>query len=120
MYRKHTSYRKVPKVVKGLFFLAMIALFAFVVGHLIMFLWNEILVETTGVKALNYWQALGLFLLSRILFGGFRFGSRSKWKEKRAKWKSKWTSMSDEERAAFKQKWRERCSSKKNTGQSES
>lgn len=34
-------------------------------------LWNGVLVEVTSVKPVSYWQALGLFVLAKILFGGF-------------------------------------------------
>lgn len=34
-------------------------------------LWNGVLIEVVGVKAITYWQALGLLVLAKILFGGF-------------------------------------------------
>ena len=76
MFKDNSTHRRVPKPVKGLFFLALAALFLFVLGQVIMFLWNNILAEVTGVKTLNFWQAIGLFVLARILFGGF---SRRRW-----------------------------------------
>lgn len=113
MFRNSNSDRRFPGPLKVLFFLAMAALFIFVLGNVILFLWNEILVKATGVNALTFWEAIGLFVLARILFGGFRFGPRHKpWKEKfrrGKKMREKWMSMSDEERMAFKQQWRERC-----------
>ena len=114
MFNDHSSHRRTPPPVKFLFFLAMGALVLFVLGHLVMFLWNGILVEATGVKALNFWQSLGLLLLSRILVGGLRFGpSRGPWNASpRRHWKEKWTHMSEEERAAFRAKWKERCERK--------
>jgi hypothetical protein len=38
---------------------------------IIMLLWNALLPELFGVKAINYWQTAGLLILSRLLFGGF-------------------------------------------------
>ena len=116
MFRNHNSNQRIPKPLKGLFFLAMAALFVFVLGNVIMFLWNEILAEATGVKALNFWESIGLFVLARILFGGFRFGPRHKpWQKfkRRKAWREKWMNMSEEERADFKAQWRERCGKKK-------
>lgn len=85
-------------------------------GWAVMLLWNAILPDVTGVKALTYWQAMGLLILSRILFGGWRGGGRSggfnKHKpdfQKHAAWRDKWMNMSMEERLKFKQEWRERC-----------
>ncbi len=108
MYNDHFSHRRTPPLAKFLFFLAMAAFLLFVLGQVIMFLWNGILVEATGVKPLGFWQSLGLLALSRILVGGLRFGSRPS----RHNWKEKWMQMSDEERAAFKARWRERCEKK--------
>ncbi|MDB4728335.1 hypothetical protein OAF63_06050, partial [Saprospiraceae bacterium] len=96
------------------FFLAMAALFVFILGNVIMFLWNEILVSVTSVKVINFWEAIGLFVLFRILFGGFRFGPKQRhWRNRRKAWKEKWVNMSDEDKQELKQKWKERCSFKK-------
>ena len=37
----------------------------------VMLLWNWLIPEIFGLAVINFWQALGLFALSRILFGGF-------------------------------------------------
>ena len=110
MFKNNNSNKHIPRPIKGLFFLAMLALFFFVLGNVIMYLWNEILAEATGVKTLNFWEAIGLFILIRILFGGFRFGPRhGGWQRSRKHWRGKWMNMSDEERAEFKSKWKKRC-----------
>ena len=111
MYSNNQFRNRVPMPVKGILVLAFIALVFFLLGNIIVFLWNEVLVEVTGVKTINFWQALGLFLLGRILFGGFRFsgGRRRKWQQKRRMWKEKWMDMNEEERAEFKAKWKARC-----------
>ena len=44
-----------------------------VLGLLVMSLWNALLPAILGVKAIGFWQALGILLLSRILFGGLGF-----------------------------------------------
>ena len=41
-----------------------------VVGLIVMLLWNQILSTVLGLPALRFWQALGLFILARLLFGG--------------------------------------------------
>ena len=106
--RAPISNRRIPPPIKGLFFLTMAVLFFFVLGQVIMFLWNTVLVKATGVNPLNFWESIGLFVLARILFGGFRFGPR-RWRKSRRAWREKWMNMSEEERAEFKQKWREKC-----------
>lgn len=90
-------------------------------GGVVMFLWNAILVPVVHVAALTFWQGLGLLALSRILFGGFRGGP---WGGHRGgPWKDKWRSMSEEERIQMKSAWKDRCrqrthASEENTGDS--
>jgi hypothetical protein len=50
-----------------LFVLGLAALFALAVYGL----WNGILTDVLSLKAITYWQALGILVLARILFGGF-------------------------------------------------
>jgi Ca2+/H+ antiporter, TMEM165/GDT1 family len=49
-----------------------VGLLAFIVYSL----WNGVLVDVVAVKTITYWQALGLLVLSKILFGGFPCGRR--------------------------------------------
>jgi len=48
-----------------------LALFMFLVGKLVMSLWNWLLPPLFGLPAITFWQGLGLLMLCRILFGGF-------------------------------------------------
>ncbi len=96
--------------------IAAIGLFVFIV----MSLWNGILVSVLGVKAITFWQAFGILVLSKILFGGFSKGcghhrSHFGWNKKM---KEKWEKMSPEEREEFKQQWRHKCRSWKGFGDS--
>lgn len=80
------------------------AVFAF--GWLVMFLWNTALVPATGLYMINFWQAIGILLLSKILFSGF--GGRGKHKGGPG-WKQNWSNMTMEEKTRFKQEWWKRC-----------
>ena len=42
-----------------------------VMGLAISSLWNLLIVELFGLSRISFWQALGLLLLSRLLFGRF-------------------------------------------------
>jgi hypothetical protein len=76
-------------------------------GGVVMLLWNAILVPVVHVGAITFLQGLGLLVLSRILFGGFRGGP---WGGHRGgPWKDKWRSMSEEERLQMKAAWKDRC-----------
>ncbi len=46
------------------------ALLLFIGGEVVMLLWNWLLPPLFGWPTLNFWQALGLLALCRILFGG--------------------------------------------------
>lgn len=45
--------------------------FIAVITLALMLLWNALLPAIFGITGITYWQALGLFFLSKILFGGF-------------------------------------------------
>lgn len=86
--------------------LAVAALFSYIVMNL----WNMILPSAiTGVNPITFWQALGLLILSKILFGGIHGG----WKHKRQQWKDRMNEklqhMTPEQREQFKQELRNRC-----------
>ena len=73
-------------------------------GTVIMLLWNWLIPAIFGLAAINYWQALGLFLLSRILFGGFGFGHGMAGRMHRKKHRyihDKWMKMTQEQRCEF-------------------
>ncbi len=76
---------------------------------LVMLLWNNILVNVVNVHAITFWQALGILVLSKILFGGF-FGGRGRrygyWKQRM---RDKWNNMTPEEQEKYKQHWQSRC-----------
>jgi hypothetical protein len=46
-------------------------MFAFLFGWLVQLLWNWLLPGIFNVKAITYWQAFGIVVLAKILFGGF-------------------------------------------------
>ncbi len=45
-------------------------LFALVFAFLVQYLWNTILVSVFAVKMITFWQAFGIIILAKILFGG--------------------------------------------------
>ncbi len=59
----------IRKILYGLLFIAVFLLLSGVV----MYLWNTLLPQIVHVSIINYWQALGLMVLCRILFGRFSF-----------------------------------------------
>ncbi len=77
-------------------------------GITIMYLWNWLMPELFGLKAINIWQAFGLFVLSKLLFGSMKISGEGKRRFKE-KVQEKIDCMTPEERENFKAKMRERC-----------
>ncbi|PRY09178.1 hypothetical protein B0G80_8346 [Paraburkholderia sp. BL6669N2] len=74
-----------------------------VLGWVVMTLWNWVIPALfVGARAIDFAHALGLLVLSRILFGGFR--GHGGWRERR-RWR-KWEAMTPEEREHFRTAWR--------------
>ena len=84
------------------------------VGLIVMLLWNAVLPDAVHASKISYWQALGLLVLCKILFGGFpgrRMHDRrpDMWRGRGEAWREKWKNMSDEERMKFREEWKRRC-----------
>lgn len=79
----------------------------FVVGFITMQLWNWLVPALFSGPFITIWQALGLLLLSKLLFWGFG-GGKHHYERKRAYWRArcrdKFSSMTPEERELVKQK----------------
>ena len=78
-----------------------------VFGYVVMWLWNAVVPSLTGWHALGFWPAVGLLVLCRILFGGFR-GRGGGW-HWRHRLRERFEQMSPEERERFRQTMRHRC-----------
>jgi hypothetical protein len=48
--------------------------FAFLFGAVVMWLWNALMPDIFHLGVITYWQAVGLAILGRLLFGGFHHG----------------------------------------------
>lgn len=76
----------------------------------VMLLWNALLPSLFGIAALSYWQAMGLLLLCRILFGGLGVGLMGMAGMRRAhmhhekRMARHWHAMSEQEREEFIQR----------------
>ena len=99
------------RIKKGVLFVPIFIGGIFLFTWVVMLLWNGILPEITGVKTINFFQAMGILVLSKILFGGFGGGHSGRWrnKEKWMEMKDKFAGMTPEEREEFKTEWRNKC-----------
>lgn len=86
------------------------AIFGF--GYLFMLLWNAIIPSVFGMPELTFWTAIGLLLIAKLLFGGFRsghhrHGHKGGWWRYRLQ--KKMAGMSPEEREEFKKSYFGKC-----------
>lgn len=99
--------RRRSRAGKGFMILVCVAAFISLFSFIVMKLWNAILPDVLHVTTINFWQAMGILVLSKILFGGF-----GGWGHKKHEWKKrmdqKWGNMSPEERSNFKEAWEKR------------
>ncbi|AYR25287.1 hypothetical protein [Herbaspirillum rubrisubalbicans] len=80
------------------FKLALCLLCVPLLGVVVMLLWNWVMPPILpGVAEIGFWRALGLLVLCRILFGGFR-GRHGGWRDKRRFMRARWEAMTPEER----------------------
>ena len=100
---RHSRFPRHP-----LFFLALPAALA-IFGFIIMQLWNALMPELFRLPRISFWQAVGLFILSRLLLGGFfgggGGGGRS---DLRRRMRERWEHMTPEQREKFRRRWRNR------------
>jgi hypothetical protein len=72
-----------------------------------MHLWNFLMPAVFGLRLITFWQAVGLMLLGRLLFGGFR--PRSGGMPWRRKMMERWEQMTPEQREKFREGMGHRC-----------
>ena len=98
---------------KGLFFLKIVVLVTLgvlAVGFVTMFLWNWLVPELFNGPIITYWQALGLLVLSKLIFSGFSgkrhgHGQSPYWKYR---FYEKFKNMPAEQREEFKRKMKDK------------
>ena len=88
---------------KALKIAAMVIVAINVFGFVIMQMWNWLMPAIFGLRAITFLQALGLLVLSKILFGGFHRHARGcggrGW---RGHMQERWAQMTPEEREKFR------------------
>jgi chromate transport protein ChrA len=95
-------------VIRGLKIASIAILALAVFGFVLMSLWNWLAPAVFDARTITFWQALGILVVSKILFGGFRgrahYGGH--WRQRMS---DRWARMTPEEREKFRQGIRSRC-----------
>lgn len=90
-------------------FMILVLLGVAVLSGIVMVLWNWLIPALfVGAKPIGYLQGVGVLLLSKILFGGFRgYSGHARWH------RQEWERMTPEEREKLQHRMRRWCASGK-------
>lgn len=78
--------------------------FAFLFGYFVMLLWNWLMPAIFDITTITFWQAVGIVILARLVFGGFKHSHDSpKDKFNGPPWKDKFKKCSPPQ---FSDKWK--------------
>jgi hypothetical protein len=72
-----------------------------ILGLVVMSLWNWLMPVLFGTPAIGFWQALGLFGLGKLLFGGFHHAGSGRHGSWRRRMLERWAQMTPQERERF-------------------
>ncbi|MFD0766621.1 hypothetical protein ACFQZI_17300 [Mucilaginibacter lutimaris] len=97
---------------KGRFFFIPVGIAAIIalVSFVVMQLWNNLLPDILHVGTVTYWQAMGIFVLCKILFGFGPKGGRggAPWMRRKQMMQERLAGMTPEERERFKDQMKNR------------
>lgn len=101
-------------VAKGIKIILLVALAGAIMSYIVMMLWNWLMPALVHASLINFWQALGILVLAKILFGfGRGWSHRGHWGNHHYAWKEKMEerlkNMTPEERERFRAEWKQRC-----------
>jgi hypothetical protein len=86
-----------------------VAAFLSLASFVVMSLWNFLMPVIFHLGVITFWQAMALFILSKILFGFGKGGPKGGGPWMRHRMAERFKNMTPEEREKFKEKWGERC-----------
>lgn len=95
--------KKIGLILLGIAFFALVILLTQV-------LWNNLIPELFHGPVISYWQALGLLILGKLLFGwhGPSGNKFSNWRQ-RKEWKARMANMTPEQREKMRERFRHYC-----------
>lgn len=103
--------RRTPKIFHVLKFMALGAIFLTALGFGVRELWNCLIPDLFHGPVVTFWQALGLCLLGKLIFG-WHGGGPGKWSQSKEQWRRKMQQrmehMTPEEKEKMREKFK-RC-----------
>ncbi|MEZ2338275.1 hypothetical protein AB6735_21680 [Mucilaginibacter sp. RCC_168] len=97
-----------------------VAAFLSLISFVVMQLWNNLLPDILHLGTITFWQAMGIFILCKLLFGFGKGGGRPGWGGggfMRARMAERFKNMSPEQQEKFKAKMRDRMCNWNDRGQ---
>ncbi len=96
---------------RGVGFLVVAVAVVFIIGLVIMLLWNALVPDLFRGPSITYWQAVGLLVLSHLLLRGGPWHRRHGWHHEqwRRRLEERMAGMTPEEREKFKAGFRSHC-----------
>ena len=98
------NLHRVTKIILLIVLIGPLAILVF--GGVVMLLWNKVLVPVLHISEVTFWQALGILVLAKILFGSFGGGHSSN--RNYSKQKMMWNQMTPEQKEKFREEWKNR------------
>jgi len=87
-----------------------------IISYIVMQLWNNLLPQILHVNTITFWQAMGIFILCKILFGFGKGNGGGSWAG--SKMVERYKGMTPEERCQFKEEMKHKmCGWKKNSSE---
>jgi hypothetical protein len=108
LIKKKEKKMKKLWIVKMVLFVILAVLLA---GAAVMYLWNMLVPALFNGPSISFIQAVGLLILSKLLFKGFNFRKGGHCSHGHGYWKEKLDKMDPEERDRLKALWKRRCGS---------
>ena len=105
---KHFKRRKKGKV--AFIFIAVIVGISLLVA-LLQYLWNTVMIEVFDLDVISYWQALGLFVISKLLFGR-GFGKPGGFRRRCHQHPEALEDISDQDKEKLREEWKRRFASR--------
>lgn len=100
-----SHFGKAGRIILGVVFFTGIA---FLFGWVVQSLWNALMPGIFSLPTITYWQAIGLLILSHILFHGRHGGHiKSHWRNRqwREQFAERVSEMTPEQRERFQKDW---------------
>jgi hypothetical protein len=113
--RRHPIFKGLRIAGMTVFGIVAAAIFALVFGIFVMLLWNWLMPTIFGLVSITYWQAFGIVILAKLIFGALgrgreHFHAKSNYHHRMMDWgpfKDRWWKCGRDEWKYYQDFWKE-------------